>query len=549
MEMDDIDLSLLLQTFEDESLDLLAGVEASLLVLERSPDDSRHLASILRAIHTIKGNAKIVQLEHVSEFAHVTEDLLVDLREDRLQAGKELITLLLDAVDALREMVPAAITGANKLTTAQQELMLAMAKTRQGDTTAIAEPAAEPLDASVSISSRSSRTLRVGIDKLDKVMNLVGEIAIARGRVTEMLERGEELTRHEILEAHHDADLLHMELQEQVMKMRMVPVGPLFREYARAVRDTAISLDKKAELTIEGEDVEVDTTVVEHLRDPLTHMVRNAIHHGVEVPAERLQRGKSPVGQIRLSARHDAGFIVIEVTDDGAGLATDKILAQARALGLVASDEILSESQIFDFVFEPGFSTTDEVTEVSGRGVGMDVVRRNIELLRGSVAIESEPGEGSTVTMRLPLTLAIIDGFRVGVGDETYVVPLDSVVECLELPADASMRADGRGVIQLRDKPLPFLKIRSIFDLGGAAASRRENIIVVRHDSLEAGLAVDRLYGEAQTVIKPLNKLFEGIPGLAGTAIMGNGRVAFVLDVPGLLRRVFEQEAEESGGT
>ncbi|MCP4656301.1 MAG: chemotaxis protein CheA, partial [bacterium] len=528
--------------------------EEALLALEKAPENPALMALMLRGVHNLKGNARIGKFEPIAELVHVMEDLLVDLRDGRVEIDGELVSRFLAGIDALRSVIPKAVAGtAGAFAELEQAALVIDRQRAQGTTTTIptSDPATAPEaaaeeqapDQPVRLATGFARNLRVSIEKLDQLLNLVGEIAIARGQVTEMLEHGQELTRREIIEAHRESDLLYMDLQELVMKMRMVPVGPLFREYTRTVRDLSRELDRDARLVIAGEEVEVDTTVIEHLRDPLTHLIRNAIHHGIEPPAQRLERGKSPTGTITLRASHDAGFIVIAIADDGAGLPHELIAAQARERNLLGPAESLDDGQLLELVLEPGFSTAAEVSEVSGRGVGMDVVRRNVELLRGSILLASRPGEGTTWTLRLPLTLAIIEGFRVGVGDESYVVPLDSVVECLEMPAECSRRSDGRGVIQLRGKPVPFIEIRTLFDLGGEPDGR-ENLIVVRHDEFEAGLAVDRLYGEAQTVIKPLNKLFDGIPGLAGTAILGNGRVAFVLDVPGLLRHTLDQEAE-----
>jgi two-component system chemotaxis sensor kinase CheA len=345
------------------------------------------------------------------------------------------------------------------------------------------------------------------------------------------------------LEAQGVVDALWMELQEQILKVRMVPVGPTFRQYIRTVRDLSQANGKLARLAIQGEDVEVDTTVVEHLKDPLTHMIRNAVDHGIEPPEVRRAKGKDPCGRVTLRASHEAGSIVIQVADDGAGLDRQRILQRARAVGMLGDPDTVPEEDLDRLIFEPGFSTAEAVTDLSGRGVGMDVVRRNIDALRGSVGVTSRPGEGTTVTMRLPLTLSIIEGLGVGVGEETYVLPLDRVLECLELPAEERHPEHGQGVINLRGQALPFLRLRDQFALPGSLPPR-ENIVVVQHEARLLGLAVDRLYGTSQTVIKPLGDLFKTLPGIAGSAILGNGRVALILDVPGIVQqRVHQEEA------
>jgi two-component system chemotaxis sensor kinase CheA len=351
------------------------------------------------------------------------------------------------------------------------------------------------MDSRPSESSRAlagkSRTLRVDIDKLDRMLNLTGEIAIARGRLTEMLTHASEFSAADLLEAHQDADRLYLELQEQVMKVRMVRIGPLFRQFSRTIRDVAGAAGKVVRLVIEGEEVEVDTAVIENIRDPLAHMIRNAIDHGIEAPEVRAAAGKDPCGLITLGAYHAGGSIVIRMTDDGAGFDRERIIARAREIGYIFDADKLTDQDVYRMVFEAGFSTAESVTGLSGRGVGMDVVRRNIESLRGTISVESRAGRGATITVRLPLTLAIIDGFSVGVGGETYVVPLDTVVECLELPGDIHTKADNEtGVINLRGEPLPFLRLRDHFDVLGDAPER-ESVVVVQYESGRAGIAVD----------------------------------------------------------
>ncbi|HET7824572.1 MAG TPA: chemotaxis protein CheA [Anaeromyxobacter sp.] len=374
------------------------------------------------------------------------------------------------------------------------------------------------------------------------MLDLSGEIGIARGRLTDMLERGASPSREEILAAHREADRLHLELQELIMKARMVPVGPVFHQYVRLVRDLAAAQGKQARLAMEGGDAEVDTAIIEAVRDPLTHMIRNAVDHGIEPPEVRRARGKDPCGRIVLRAAHEAGNIVIQVVDDGAGLSRARIAERAQALGLVREASKLSDDEIARLVFEPGLSTSEAVTDVSGRGVGMDVVRRNVETLRGSVTVESREGEGTSVTIRLPLTLAIIQGLLVGVAGATYILPLETVVECAELGADAGRGAGGTGVLNLRGKPLPYLRLRELFGVE-APPPRRENVVVVQHGAARAGVAVDVLHGETQSVIKPLGRVLQGISGVSGSSILGDGRVALILDVPELLRETLRRSA------
>jgi two-component system chemotaxis sensor kinase CheA len=319
------------------------------------------------------------------------------------------------------------------------------------------------------------------------------------------------------------------------MKLRMVPLGPTLRPHARTVRDVAFAHGKLASLEISGGDVEVDTSVVEALRDALTHLVRNAIDHGIEQPEARRRAGKDPQGIIHLSAHHEGGSVVVAMSDDGAGLSRAKIAERARERGLAADPERMPDEELFRLVLEPGFSTAAEVTELSGRGVGLDVVRRHVESLRGAMAIESREGRGTTVTLRLPLTLAMIDGFSVGVDEEVFVIPLDAVQECVEMPG-LRHEAGGAGVMGLRGQPLPFVRLRHALGRGGTPPPR-ENVVVVRHGDRSAGVVVDALFGAGQVVVKPLGDLFRQAPGIAGSTILGSGRVALILDVGAVIAR------------
>ena len=285
---------------------------------------------------------------------------------------------------------------------------------------------------------------------------------------------------------------------------------------------------------IEGGEVEVDNSVLQMLKDPLTHLVRNAVDHGIEPVETRKARGKSPCGSITLRSRHDAGGILIEIEDDGAGLDRAAILARARSHGLVAGDTILDDAHVLSLVFEPGFSTAEEVSEVSGRGVGLDVVRRNVQALRGAVAIEGRPGEGTRLTIRLPLTLAIIEGLVARVDEERYVIPIETVGESLALPSSQAAREDGRGVLSLRDRAVPWVRLRTLFGIT-TPRPRRELAVVIQTASGPAGLVVDQMEGQGQVVIKPLPKVFEGLRGITASAVLGTGRVALILDAAALL--------------
>jgi two-component system, chemotaxis family, sensor kinase CheA len=543
VELADFDREAVLASFLAESEEGLDLMEQALVQMESSPSDPELLHQIFRVAHTLKGNATSLELKELAGFAHVVEDLLDVFREQQAQPTADLISLLLKAVDELRAMVSSATTGPRELTTGQQNLIKKIAreveKRAKKDATTSGAPGESSAAAKVdTLPGAGHRTLRADVDKLDHMLNLTGEIVIAQGRLRQMIEKlGTEQGRA-ILEMHREAERLYMDLQSEVMSIRMVPIGPLFRQFVRSVRDLAKSHGKLARLEVVGEDVEVDTTVLELLKDPLLHLVRNAVDHGLEKPALRQSQGKNACGLIRLSASHSGGNIVVKLQDDGAGFDRARILEKAKRVGLLSGEDEIRDNDIYDLAFHAGFSTAESVTDLSGRGVGLDVVRRNIDTLRGTVEIASTAGKGTTITIRLPLTLAIIEGFSVKVGNETFIVPLEHVTECTELPAGQS-NAEASGILSLRGTALPYIRLRRAFGLAGVTP-QKENIVVVKINEFHAGIAVDELLGGMQTVVKPLGRAFRGVQGIAGSTVLGDGRVGLIIDVPSLLRGVMQ---------
>lgn len=540
----EIDRSALIEVFLAESEEQLATIERTLLQLERQPEDQEALAVVFRAAHTLKGNALSLGFTALGRLAHAAEDLLEGLRRKKLAVAPDVVTLLLRARDGMREALEDVTAGGSETRAQHQALLGELERRLAGGLVPPSAAAAPQQRGSEAPKSLVAAGLRVDVAKLDSLLALTGELAVARLRLDARLEAlGPE--GREALEAHRDAERLHAALQELVFQTRLVPLGPLLRQQQRAVRDLAAELGKQVELVIEGEDVEVDTSIVEPLRDALTHMVRNAVGHGIELPARRLELGKEARGEVRLSARRDGSSVVVEVADDGGGLDPVRIAARAVELGLPLDPRALGERELLELVFLPGFSTADTVTGTSGRGVGMDVVRQNVERLRGSVRLDSRPGSGTTVSLRLPLTIAMIEALRVGVGGETFVVALDDVVECLDIPATQAAAGSAGGLLELRDRPLPFLRLRGVLAAGGEAP-QRENVIVVRDDQGEAGLAVDEVLGSGPAVVRPLGRLLRGVPGIAGSVILGGGEVALLLDIPALLRRARQATGGES---
>ena len=389
------------------------------------------------------------------------------------------------------------------------------------------EPAvAEPAKKSGAEASAAAAYVRVDAAKLDSLITRIGELIIAAAGTNLLARRTGD---SELEESTSTLSGLVEQVREGALQLRMVKIGGTFNRFQRTVHDVSRELGKEIELVVRGEDTELDKTVVERIADPLTHLVRNAIDHGIEPADVRQARGKPAKGTVTLNAYHDSGSIVIEVSDDGGGLKRDKILAKATERGLVEDGRTLTDSEVFGFIFEAGFSTAEKVTNLSGRGVGMDVVKRNITALRGTVGIKSEEGRGTTVTVRLPLTLAIINGFQVTVGKSSFVLPLESIEECVEYSAE-----NGHDFANLRGAVLPFVKLRDVFGTR-EPPSRRQSIVVVKYGGERAGLVVDALVGEFQTVIKPLGKLFRNVKCVSGSSILGTGEVALILDVPLLI--------------
>jgi two-component system chemotaxis sensor kinase CheA len=373
-----------------------------------------------------------------------------------------------------------------------------------------------------------SKSIRVDADKLDQLINLVGELIIAGASVNMIAHRSQVV---DLTEATSKLATLVEEVRDSALQLRMVKIGATFGRFQRVVHDVSRELGKDIALVIDGEETELDKTVIEKIGDPLMHLVRNSMDHGIESAELRLQRGKPVQGTLKLNAFHDSGAIVITVQDDGGGLKRERILAKAIERGLVEASHHLSDSEIYGLVFEPGFSTAEKITNLSGRGVGLDVVKRNITALRGTVGISSEEGVGTTVTVRLPLTLAIIDGFLVGVDKSVYAIPLDMIEECVAYSAEPD-----HDYTNLRGEVLPFIRIRELFSVPGKPA-KGENIVVLKHAGQKAGLVVDTLMGEFQTVIKPLGQMFAQSKCISGSTILGSGDVALILDVPSLVRQ------------
>jgi two-component system chemotaxis sensor kinase CheA len=396
--------------------------------------------------------------------------------------------------------------------------------------------------------SAETRFIKVRADKLDRLIDLIGELVIA-GSGAQMVANAEGSPA--FLEATQRVAEFVQATRDGALALRMVPVGETFARFARVVRDVSKQLGKEIELVVTGGDTELDKSMVDVIGDPLMHLVRNSLDHGLETPATRVAAGKPAVGRLGLNAYHEGGSIVIEVSDDGGGLDRRRILSKAVERSLVAADAVLGDAEVWQLIFAPGFSTAEAVTDISGRGVGMDVVKRSIDALRGQIALASTPGRGTTTQIRLPLTLAMIDGFLTLVGDVHYVLPLAVVSECIDLPRECREHP-GRtcGTFDLRGEVLPYLDLALFYGAQPGALGKdggRRSLVVVRDGTVRIGLVVDRLLGEHQTVIKPLASIFKPLEALAGSTILGSGDVALVLDMQGLMAAALRPGASHGG--
>lgn len=568
----------LLGDFLMESVECLVGAEAALLELEADPSHEEAVNTVFRAFHTVKGTSAFLGLDRIAAFAHEAESLLSRVRDRQIAYTKVCADLSLQSSDMLKALLDAvkdaaAGDGTIALPHGYDALLQALATydpTRTaGDaaqpeaaapeaaaTAAAAPVAAAPETAAPAAAPAQTTspdaptytplehparrrtdatpdaTIRVRTDQLDRLIDMVGELVIAQT----MIAGDQDIDRtrqHELVRKVTHAGKIVRELQELSMSMRMVELRPTLQKLTRVVRDTAMKAGKEVVFTVTGDDVEIDRQLADLLGDPLVHMVRNAVDHGVEGPAERLASGKRREGSIRLHAYHASGNVVVELVDDGRGLHREKIVAKAIEKGLIESDKGMSDSDVFNLIFAPGFSTADKVTDISGRGVGMDVVRRNLETIRGRIDISSAPGHGTTFAIRLPLTLAVTDGMLVRVGQERFVVPTTHIHMSFRPEPSMLSTVVGRGeVVLLRGQLMPIARLHALFDVPEAVQSPLDGLLMIVGDGEKrTALLVDELLGQQQVVAKTLGDALGKVPGISGGAILGDGRVGLILDV------------------
>jgi len=550
--------------FIGEALDHLGTIEAAVLQLEATPGDTKLLNDIFRPFHTVKGNAGALGVTRVQELAHKVENLLDLCRSGRHAFGPAEADAALAAVDVLSALVidlQARLAGqpGTDLEPRRCDLMTLIEAVVSGAGATDARPheepagpalpeAASPVQSAPPTSAPAARlvddsmaqaSVKVDTRKLDNLVDMVGELVIAQAILQEdpaLLRAADERLTRNLAQLKR----ITSDLQRNAMAMRMVPIRQTFQKMARLVRDLSKKSGKVIDLVLSGEETELDRRVVEDINDPLMHMVRNSVDHGIEDAARRAASGKRPEGRLALKAFHQGGNVVIAIEDDGAGLNTERILAKAISQGLVQAGEALSPAEVHQLIFQPGFSTAETVTEISGRGVGMDVVRRNIDALRGRIEIQSTPGQGTTFLIKLPLTLAILDGLLLGVGSERFVMPTFAVRESLRPSPEQVHTVKGEPrMIQVRNKLVPLLRLADLYCIessqGEICAS---TVVVIEDEGHQVGLVVDRLLGKQEVVIKSLGETFGQMPGVAGGAILGDGRIGLILDAHGIVERM-----------
>jgi len=531
--------------FIQDAEEILDHAEQDLLTLEQDPEK---LHDLLRQFHTLKGNCGLMGYDSMQQFSHQLESVLQRLRDLKLTPTTEGIRVLFEAVDALRHAVAelakggepqglATETWLNKLAVFNPQAPVTPTPAPDGVSTPVA-----PLT-SDSLTPPASRSgIRVNVERLDQLNDLSGELVIAAAMVQHMSANRPEVDPERFNRAFHQLNLITSSLQDVAMAMRMVPIETAFRRLPRLARELADKTGKKIDLQLVGADTEVDRRVSELIADPLVHMVRNAVDHGLETAEERRRCGKPETGTIYIEALHRSGEVWINVSDDGRGLLREKILERARALGLLGATESPRDTEIFALIFEPGFSTAAQVTEVSGRGVGLDVVKRNIERLRGRIEAQSIPNLSTTFTLRIPLTLAVIQGMIVRVGTEQFVLPITTVCESFRPEASEVRRVLNEGeMIALRGDALPLFRLANLFELADATQAPEQGVVTIVEDGeRRVALLLDELIGQQRVVVKSVSGTLGRPPGVAGASILADGRVRLILDVPGLIRLAHE---------
>lgn len=538
----------LLREYILESLDHVAGAEAALLDLEANPEDGEAINRVFRAFHTIKGTSGFLDLFLNQEIAHRAETILSRARDGEIRISGGYADVVLESCDALKTMIEGLrdLSPGERLTVPSSvpSLLARLSDPEKHGIAACEEPAipresptpalVQPENASAQSVAESS--IRVATQRLDHLIDMVGELVVAHSMVAQDPDVNSGRFERLFKNVTHTSKIVR-ELQDISMSLRMVPLRGVFQKMVRLVRDLGRKTGKSVQFSQAGEETEIDRNMVDLLGDPLVHMVRNAVDHGLESPDERARQGKAETGTVALHAYHAAGHVVIELRDDGCGLDKERILRKGIERGLVQPDEHLSDAEIFALIFNAGFSTADQVTDVSGRGVGMDVVKSSIEALRGRIQITSERGRGTTIAVHLPLTMAITDAMLVCVGSQRYLLPTTAIEESFRPGSGAVSTVEGRSeIVMLRGEIIPIVRLADVFHVSGARTEIAKSILIaVENEGRRCALMADDLLGHHQVVVKALGAGIGDIPGISGGTILGDGRVGLILDVAGII--------------
>ena len=537
--MDDPEL---LQDFVTESMELLDRLDEDLVLLESSPHDAELLNRVFRSVHTIKGTSAFLGYEELVNLCHTTEEILNKLRKGEAQVSVHVLNVLLEAIDAIRLQVsrlqdPAvAVPDVAEIERKLKNLFLERGKSplpaaEPPEELPVAEGPEEKNPSPVSAVA-ADQTLRIRMSNIDEMINLVGELVIERNRLVQ-LYRNLPKRNEALSESIERLSLFISELQMAVLKVRMIPIEKLFRRFPRVVRDLAQQLGKEVKLHLIGEDSELDKSMVDELYDPLVHILRNAVYHGIEPPEERKQKGKPATGNIYLSASHENNNLIIRIRDDGQGLQLNRIVEKAVEKGLVSEHRVkeMKENEVIHLIFQPGFSTADSADQISGRGVGLDVVHNQIKKLNGIIEVRNMPKEGCEFVLKLPLTLAIIQALLVESSGEVFAVPLSSVIEILKIDQTRIHYIGEERTILHRGNVLHLFHLGEIFELGSNGHRMDSTyVLVIGVAERRYGLMVDRLHGQEEVVIKPLAEGMPSVAGLAGSLITGDGKVRFIIE-------------------
>ncbi|MFN3872140.1 MAG: chemotaxis protein CheA [Ignavibacterium sp.] len=588
--LNDPEMKEIVDSFLVESKEIIDSLDLDLIDLEKNPTDDNLLNKVFRSFHTIKGSAGFLNLNKLTSLTHRCEDILNKLRKKEAQLDSAIMDSILLGYDKMKELINSIELNHNEDVDVEnviQKLQLTISrlegnseltpkipvekKSRKGrkkkniaDLTITENqnkviPESEEINKTLRSDEqknevennnqenrKADNSIRVDVEKLDELLNMVSELVLGRNRLAQInLEVSREFEGTQLARELEDTtkliDMMTNELQQLVMKTRMVKIGKVFNKYPRLVRDLSKTANKKINLIIEGEETELDKTLIEEINDPLVHIIRNSIDHGIEKEEERIKAGKNPAGTIKLSAEHEGNNIIITIEDDGKGIDPEMIKSKAVSKGLISQQKAdeLSKQDLLNLIFLPGFSTAEVVTNISGRGVGMDVVKTNVTKLRGMINLESTVGVGTKIQIKLPLTLAIISGMIVRVEKEQFVIPLNSVIEVIRVHSENIYSINNKPVIKLRDRIIPLVSLREVV-LNQTKKSENniwQYVVIVGLAERQVGIEVDELLGQKEIVIKSLGNYIGRVPGIAGSTIMGDGTVILILDINELINK------------